>query len=143
MKGDGAETPLHVGAAGAHRRCHHAAATLGGARMRRTSGSGARTRPTAMKVMSAALMGERITAGIPRALVGERPIKALLDPKVQLSMLKEYGYGPVLKSVTVPPELAKMAPVGERAAKLYTPDWAVINDKREEWTKRWNREVER
>ena len=70
-------------------------------------------------------------------------IKALLDPKVQLLMLKEYGYGPVLKSVTVPPELAKMAPVGERAAKLYTPDWTVINDKREEWTKRWNREVER
>jgi putative spermidine/putrescine transport system substrate-binding protein len=36
-----------------------------------------------------------------------------------------------------------MAPIGERAAKLYNPDWTVINDKREEWTKRWNREVER
>ena len=70
-------------------------------------------------------------------------IKMLLEPKIQLVMLKEYGYGPVLKSVEVPPEFAKMAPVGERAAKLYTSDWAVINDKREEWTKRWNREVER
>ena len=70
-------------------------------------------------------------------------IKKLLEPKIQLVMLKEYGYGPVLKSVEVPPEFAKMAPVGERAAKLYTSDWAVINDKREEWTKRWNREVER
>ena len=62
---------------------------------------------------------------------------------MQLVMLKDYGYGPVLKSVVVPPELAKMAPVGDRAAKLYTADWSIINDKREEWTKRWNREVER
>jgi putative spermidine/putrescine transport system substrate-binding protein len=70
-------------------------------------------------------------------------VKMLLDPKIQLVMLKDYGYGPVLKSLVVPPELGKMAPIGERAAKLYNPDWTVINDKREEWTKRWNREVER
>ena len=70
-------------------------------------------------------------------------IKALLEPKLQLVMLKDYGYGPVLKSIAVPPEMIKMAPVGERAAALYTPDWSIINDKREEWTKRWNREVER
>lgn len=70
-------------------------------------------------------------------------VRALLDPKLQLLMLKEYGYGPVLKSVAVPPELVKMAPVGDRAAALYTPDWATINAHREEWTKRWNREIER
>jgi putative spermidine/putrescine transport system substrate-binding protein len=70
-------------------------------------------------------------------------IKMLLQPKVQLTMLKEYGYGPVVKSVVVPEGLGTMAPLGERAAKVYAPDWTVINDKREEWTKRWNREVER
>lgn len=70
-------------------------------------------------------------------------IKLLLDPKIQLLMLKDYGDSPVLKSVVVPPELGRMAPIGERAAKLYAPDWTVINDKREEWTRRWNREVER
>ena len=70
-------------------------------------------------------------------------IRALLEPKLQLVLLKDYGYGPVLKSIAVPPELVKMAPVGARAAALYTPDWSVINAKREEWTKRWNREVER
>lgn len=70
-------------------------------------------------------------------------IKAMLDPKLQLLMLKDYGYGPVLKSIAVPPEMVKMAPVGERAAKLYSADWATINVHREEWTKRWNREVER
>jgi ABC-type Fe3+ transport system substrate-binding protein len=50
-------------------------------------------------------------------------IKKLLEPKIQLVMLKDYGYGPVLKSIVVPPELGKMAPTGERAAKLYTADW--------------------
>ncbi len=70
-------------------------------------------------------------------------IKAMLEPKMQLVLLKDYGYGPVNKKVAVPPELGKMAPVGERAAKLYNPDWDAINPQREEWTKRWNREVER
>lgn len=70
-------------------------------------------------------------------------IKAMLQPKMQLILLKDYGYGPVNKTVQAPPELAKMAPVGERAAKLYNPDWTAINQRREEWTKRWNREVER
>ena len=36
-----------------------------------------------------------------------------------------------------------MAPVGERAKLDHPPDWDAINAKREEWTKRWNREVER
>ena len=70
-------------------------------------------------------------------------IKAMLEPKMQLILLKDYGYGPVNKTVQVPAELGKMAPVGERAAKLYNPDWAAINPQREDWTKRWNREVER
>jgi putative spermidine/putrescine transport system substrate-binding protein len=89
-----------------------------------------------------------LTTACPIAKAGASPlassfIKLLLDPKIQLLMLKDYGYGPVLKSIVVPPELAKMAPVGARAAALYAPDWTAINDKREEWTKRWNREVER
>jgi putative spermidine/putrescine transport system substrate-binding protein len=37
----------------------------------------------------------------------------------------------------------KMAPVGERAKLIIAPDWDAINVNREEWTKRWNREVER
>jgi putative spermidine/putrescine transport system substrate-binding protein len=35
----------------------------------------------------------------------------LLDPKIRLVMLKDYGYDPVLKS------LGKMPPIGEHAAK--------------------------
>jgi len=70
-------------------------------------------------------------------------IKDLLVPKMQLILLKDYGYGPVNKTVTVPAGLGTMAPLGERAAKLINPDWDTINAHREEWTKRWNREIER
>ena len=58
--------------------------------------------------------------------------------------LKDYGYGPVnLKSLVVPPELGRWRRSASAPQNSYTPDWAVINDKREEWTKRWNCEVER
>ena len=53
------------------------------------------------------------------------------------------GNGPVNTKVDVAmPELQHGA--GRRArASSYPPDWDAINAKREEWTKRWNREVER
>jgi putative spermidine/putrescine transport system substrate-binding protein len=70
-------------------------------------------------------------------------IKAMLEPSLQLILLKDYGYGPVNKTVQVPAGLGSMAPLGERAAKLINPDWDTINGQREDWTKRWNREVER
>ena len=70
-------------------------------------------------------------------------IKALLEPSLQLVLLRDYGYGPVNKRVVVPPGLGTMAPLAERAQTLINPDWDAINANREEWTKRWNREVER
>ncbi|MBB2974035.1 ABC transporter substrate-binding protein [Mesorhizobium sp. RMAD-H1] len=70
-------------------------------------------------------------------------IKTMLEPKVQLVLLRDYGYGPVNKNVEIPEGLGKIAPIGERVNALYTPDWAAINPQREDWTKRWNREVER
>ena len=33
--------------------------------------------------------------------------------------------------------------LNERAKLVIAPDWDAINAKRDEWTKRWNREVER
>ena len=67
-----------------------------------------------------------------------------LAPKSQTVLAKEMGNGPVNKKVDVNMPELRMAPVGERAAKLIiAPDWDAINAKREEWTKRWNREVER
>jgi putative spermidine/putrescine transport system substrate-binding protein len=70
-------------------------------------------------------------------------VKMMITPEFQTILAKEYGYGPVNKKTQVDPEAAKMAPVGERAAKLLVADWDTINEKRDDWTKRWNREVER
>jgi putative spermidine/putrescine transport system substrate-binding protein len=70
-------------------------------------------------------------------------VKTLTSLEVQTVLAKENGNGPVNKKVDVNMPELKMAPVGERAKKVLVPDWVTINAHREEWTKRWNREVER
>jgi putative spermidine/putrescine transport system substrate-binding protein len=70
-------------------------------------------------------------------------IKLMISADVQTALAKEMGNGPVNKKVDVNMAELKMAPVGERAAKVLVPDWVTINKSREDWTKRWNREVER
>lgn len=70
-------------------------------------------------------------------------IKLMISADVQTALAKEMGNGPVNKKVDVNMAELKMAPVGERAAKVLVPDWVAINKSREDWTKRWNREVER
>jgi putative spermidine/putrescine transport system substrate-binding protein len=70
-------------------------------------------------------------------------IKAMLAPDLQVVLAKEYGYGPVNRHAKVDPKDVPMAPVGERAEKLVNFDWDTINRHRDEWTRRWNREVER
>ena len=70
-------------------------------------------------------------------------VRALVTPEFQSLLAVEYGYGPVNRKARVDQEKLKIAPIGDRAAKLVNFDWDVINEKRDEWTKRWNREVER
>src|SRR5437868_1446991 len=70
-------------------------------------------------------------------------IKTMISRDVQTALAKETGNGPVNKMVDVNMAELKMAPVGERAKLIIAPDWDAINVNREEWTKRWNREVER
>ena len=70
-------------------------------------------------------------------------VKAMVEPAFQEVLSREYGYGPVNRKAKVDPAKLPMAPIGERAAKLVNVDWNTINEKRDEWTKRWNREVER
>jgi len=70
-------------------------------------------------------------------------IKVMVSAPVQTVLAKAMGNGPVNTKVDVNMPELKMAPVGERAKLIYSPDWDAINAQREEWTKRWNREVER
>lgn len=70
-------------------------------------------------------------------------VKALVEPKFQQVLAEEYGYGPVNKKAKVDVDTLKIAPIGDRAAKLVNVDWDTINEHRDDWTKRWNREIER
>ena len=75
--------------------------------------------------------------------LAQEMIKELVSVKIQTGMAKEMGNGPVNKGVDVNMPELKMAPVGERAKLVIQPDWDAINAQRDNWTKRWNREVER
>ena len=69
-------------------------------------------------------------------------VKMLLEPKIQLVILKDYGYGPVkIRSWC----RRNWQDGADRRAccQALQSRLGVINAKREEWTKRWNREVER
>jgi putative spermidine/putrescine transport system substrate-binding protein len=70
-------------------------------------------------------------------------IKTMISADVQSVLAKEMGNGPVTKKVDVNMKELAMAPVGDRAKLVLAPDWDAINASREQWTKRWNREVER
>ena len=68
-------------------------------------------------------------------------IATLLSAKVQKIMAESGGYAPVRKGVDV--SRAGVMPVGERVSKLVAIDWSVVNPVRNDWNKRWSREIER
>jgi putative spermidine/putrescine transport system substrate-binding protein len=70
-------------------------------------------------------------------------VKMLIEPDIQTMFARDYGYGPVNRRAEVSETTARMAPVGRRAEELIVVDWDTINQKRDEWNKRWTREIER
>lgn len=69
----------------------------------------------------------------------------LLSPEVQTKLGSAYGYGPVNKKATYTedPNAAVQLPVGKAAQDLIVVDWDTVNQNRDDWNKRWTREVER
>jgi putative spermidine/putrescine transport system substrate-binding protein len=70
-------------------------------------------------------------------------LQYMLTPPVQVIMAVGGGSGPANTKVTLTPEQQKGLPYGEQVKALKAVDWDVANEKREEWTRRWNREIER
>lgn len=70
-------------------------------------------------------------------------IQFMLSPAIQKVMATGAGFGPANMTVTLTPEERKGLPYGDEVKQLKAIDWDIANDKREEWTKRWNREIER
>ncbi|ARP87519.1 ABC transporter substrate-binding protein [Bordetella genomosp. 9] len=72
-------------------------------------------------------------------------VNYLISPDIQTRLGDAYGYGPVNKKAkyTDDPNAAVPLPVGKRAQDLIVIDWDTVNQNRDDWNKRWTREIER
>lgn len=70
-------------------------------------------------------------------------VQFLLTPEIQLALAKGAGFGPANKKVELKPEERFGLPYGDDVKKLIAVDWDTINPVRDDWNKRWTREVER
>lgn len=68
-------------------------------------------------------------------------IRTMLEPEAQQAMAEAAGFAPV-NSLTKIGKVGMM-PVGSLASMLIGADWDTINTVRDEWNKRWVREIER
>lgn len=68
-------------------------------------------------------------------------VQMMVSPETQSLLADEGGFAPVHKDAKV--QRAGMMPVGELASKLVAADWGAINPVRDDWNKRWVREIER
>ena len=70
-------------------------------------------------------------------------LQYLVSPEIQVILAKGTGSGPTNQTVQLKPEEQKGIPYGDQVKSLNAVDWDVINKAREEWNKRWTREIER
>jgi putative spermidine/putrescine transport system substrate-binding protein len=71
-------------------------------------------------------------------------VRYLLSPEVQTLHAKFIGLGPVNMTVKLAPNIAARVPYGpEQISKLLSVDWRVVNERRADWTRRWNSSIER
>jgi len=71
-------------------------------------------------------------------------LQYLLTPEVQAWQADTQGWGPVNSKVKLDPAIAAKVPYGpSQIGKLLPTNWTVVNEKRGEWTNRWNRTIER
>jgi putative spermidine/putrescine transport system substrate-binding protein len=92
---------------------------------------------------AALLIAACVVNGAPHEAAAQQFLDYLLSPDVQ-KIIATAGNGPVNKKVQLAPDLAARLPYGpEEVSKLVAFDWSKINPKRDDWSKRWNREIER
>jgi putative spermidine/putrescine transport system substrate-binding protein len=82
--------------------------------------------------------------GGPQPKLAQAFIQHLVSPEVQSILATANGWGPVNKQVKLTPEAAAKVIYGpDQVNKLVSVDYKIINPNMPDWTKRWNREVER
>ena len=78
------------------------------------------------------------------AELAQQFIQHVLSPPMQALLAEYQGWGPTNKTTELSPELGESLPYGpEKIESLIAVDWDVINEHRFDWTKTWNRQVER
>ena len=82
-------------------------------------------------------------AGSKNAGEAQAFVQHLLSPEMQLILATGAGLGPTNSKVTLTAAQQKGVPYGDDVKKLIAVDWDTINKNREEWNKRWTREIER
>ncbi|KJK24390.1 branched-chain amino acid ABC transporter substrate-binding protein [Burkholderiaceae bacterium 16] len=71
-------------------------------------------------------------------------VQYLLTPDVQAMLADSQGWGPVNAKTALDAKVSAKVPYGKaQIEKLLPTNWTLVNDKRAEWTNRWNRTVER
>lgn len=80
----------------------------------------------------------------PNAELAQKFLNHLLEPGIQEQFAATQGWGPVNKNTELSEDVAARVPYGlEQIDSLVAVDWDVINANRQDWTRRWSREVER
>ena len=73
--------------------------------------------------------------------LAEKYIDTAISAEAQLMNAKEAFLGPANSKVKLEGYLAETLAYGENLKKLLAPDWNKLDQVRNEWTERWNREI--
>jgi putative spermidine/putrescine transport system substrate-binding protein len=85
-----------------------------------------------------------VVEGAPQPKLGQQLLQHVVSAESQALMATVIGYGPVNKTTKLDPKVAEVVVFGpEKVSALIAPDYNIINPNRAEWTKRWNRAVEK
>lgn len=82
-------------------------------------------------------------AGSKNAAESQAFIQHMASPEVQLILAREAGFGPTNQKVQLTPKEQIGLPYGNQVKQLKSVDWDVINPARDNWNRRWTREIER
>ncbi|MBL4917911.1 ABC transporter substrate-binding protein [Szabonella alba] len=83
-------------------------------------------------------------ADSPNADLAQAFLNFLIEPENQVHFAETQGWGPVNRKVELTPETAARVPYGpEQVDNLIAIDWDLANENRQDWTRRWAREIER
>lgn len=76
--------------------------------------------------------------------IAQQFVQYLYSPEVQEVLAETQAWGPMNSKAELDEKVAAQVPYGpEQIAQLQAVDYTIVNERRVEWTNRWNRTVER